>query len=89
RAAGLDPLRVTHANLFDSIRERVRMKKPVERSAPDRHEDQGLPLRLLPLHLRWIGSLMNLGLRAEAFYLKHDGTSLKAGHSIWMLARKP
>jgi SAM-dependent methyltransferase len=90
KEAGFQVVRLSYANALDALRERLARGLGERRDQPAAaQQDQGLPLRLLPPHLAWIGALRYAALELEARYLDSEGRGLASGHSTLALARKP
>jgi SAM-dependent methyltransferase len=80
QSAGLEPERVTYANLAGSALDAVRGRRP---RAPTAEAD-GIPT----LPPAAVGAVMLRLLRAEALYLRRPGRRLPYGHTLLAVARR-
>lgn len=87
-AAGLETLRLSYVNGFDAWREGLGLQRKAGTKEVKNQSDHGLPLRLLPPHLAWIGAIRLAMLRHEAKKLRAPAATLPRGHSTVALLRK-
>lgn len=85
--AGFRVEQMTHVNMLMSMVPLV--KRYVRERGREEYEDRGLPIRLLPLHLRWANPLLHGLLTIEAWYLSDPDRSLPFGSAIICVAKKP
>lgn len=87
-AAGLEAVRVSYINSFDAWREGLGFQRRAGSREVKNQSDHGLPLRLLPPWLAWLGAARLQLLRAEARRLRRPGAEIARGHSTVALLRR-
>jgi SAM-dependent methyltransferase len=82
-------LKATYANSLLSILPTVKRYLRQRKNHHSHHYNQGLAVRLLPPHLRWLNTLLYGVMKGEAWFLSKPSRILPFGHTLILLVQKP